>query len=68
MGADMVCRLMAGGHQCAVFDLNPDNVKRLTGEGASGAASLGELVRALVPPRIVWVMVPARGGPPRPRW
>jgi 6-phosphogluconate dehydrogenase len=62
MGANMVRRLMAGGHQCVVFDLNPDNVKRLAGEGASGAASLGELVSALARPRIVWVMVPA-GGP-----
>ena len=29
MGANMVRRLMKGGHQCAVFDLNPDNVNNL---------------------------------------
>ena len=41
MGANMVRRLMKGGHQCVVFDLNPDNVKKLAGEGATGAESHG---------------------------
>ncbi len=36
MGGNMVRRLMRGGHQCVVFDLNPDNVKGLAGEGATG--------------------------------
>ena len=40
MGADMVRRLMKGGHQCVVFDLNPDNVKKLSSEGAIGAGSV----------------------------
>ncbi len=40
MGANMVRRLMAGGHQCVVFDLNPENVAQLAKEGAAGAATL----------------------------
>ncbi|HLZ33385.1 MAG TPA: decarboxylating 6-phosphogluconate dehydrogenase [Nitrospira sp.] len=59
MGANMVRRLMRGGHQCVVFDMNPENVHRLTAEGAMGASSLGDLISRLVRPRIVWVMVPA---------
>jgi 6-phosphogluconate dehydrogenase len=62
MGANMVRRLMRGGHQCVVFDLNPANVKQLAGEGATGAASLDEFVAKLSKPRAAWVMVPA-GGP-----
>jgi 6-phosphogluconate dehydrogenase len=59
MGANMVRRLMRGGHQCVVFDLNPENVKRLASEGATGAASLDDFVDKLAPPRAVWLMVPA---------
>src|SRR5262249_54451316 len=59
MGANMVRRLMQGGHQCVVFDLNADNVKRLAAEGASGVTSDKELVLKLGPPRVVWIMVPA---------
>jgi 6-phosphogluconate dehydrogenase len=62
MGANMVRRLMRGGHQCVVFDLNPDNVKQLAKEGAVGAASLDDFVKKLTRPRAAWVMVPA--GPP----
>ncbi len=36
MGANMVRRLIRGGHQCVVFDLNPDNVKGLISEGGNG--------------------------------
>jgi len=59
MGANMVRRLMKGGHQCAVFDRSPENVKKLVGEGAAGSATLDELVSRLQPPRAVWIMVPA---------
>jgi 6-phosphogluconate dehydrogenase len=59
MGANMVRRLMAGGHQCVVFDLSPDNVKSLAAEGAVGTATLDEFVSKLTKPRAAWVMVPA---------
>ena len=59
MGANMVRRLMRGGHHCIVFDLNPANVKRLAAEGADAAPSLKGLTEALAKPRAVWVMVPA---------
>jgi 6-phosphogluconate dehydrogenase len=59
MGANISRRLMRDGHRCVVFDLGPAAVERLKTEGAAGAASLEELVAALHPPRIVWVMVPA---------
>ncbi len=59
MGANMVRRLMQGGHECVVFDLNPDTVKALAGEGAAGAASLDDFVGRLSAPRAAWVMVPA---------
>ncbi len=59
MGANMVRRLMRGGHQCVVFDVSPDNVKKLASEGATGAASLDEFVKKLNTPRAIWMMVPA---------
>ncbi|MBZ5575008.1 MAG: decarboxylating 6-phosphogluconate dehydrogenase [Acidobacteriia bacterium] len=59
MGANIVRRLLKGGHQCAVFDSNQVAVKDLAGQGASGAASLEEFVRSLAAPRAVWMMVPA---------
>jgi 6-phosphogluconate dehydrogenase len=59
MGANMVRRLMRGGHHCVVFDMNPQAVKELAGEGAVGAHSLKGLVQSLKPPRAIWLMVPA---------
>ena len=59
MGGNMVRRLMKGGHQCVVFDLNPENVKGLVAEGATGAATMEEFVQKLTKPRAAWVMVPA---------
>jgi 6-phosphogluconate dehydrogenase len=59
MGANMVRRLMRGGHQCVVFDMNAANVKQLAGDGAAGANSLGEFVKQLNKPRAIWLMVPA---------
>jgi len=61
MGSNMVRRLMKGGHECVVFDMNPASIKQMAGEGASGAASLDEFVRKLKKPSAVWLMVPAAG-------
>ncbi|HKE20849.1 MAG TPA: decarboxylating 6-phosphogluconate dehydrogenase [Bryobacteraceae bacterium] len=59
MGANMVRRLMKGGHQCVVFDKNAASVSQLESEGAVGSASLEDFVRKLTPPRNAWIMVPA---------
>ncbi len=59
MGGNMVRRLMQDGHECVVTDLSPHAVAAMAKEGATGAASLDDLVGALTPPRAVWVMVPA---------
>jgi 6-phosphogluconate dehydrogenase len=59
MGANLVRRLSAGGHDCVVYDVNADAVAALAGEGATGADSLDDLVAKLDRPRATWVMVPA---------
>jgi 6-phosphogluconate dehydrogenase len=59
MGANIVRRLMRDGHSCVVYDVNPDAVKELAGEGAVGAESLEDLASKMTAPRAVWVMVPA---------
>ena len=59
MGANMVRRLLKAGHQCVVFDMSPQAVQELAKEKATGAASLGDAVKKLQKPRVVWLMVPA---------
>src|ERR671937_1507863 len=59
MGANLVRRLTRDGHECVVYDQNLEAVQLLSGEGAVGAATLGEFVARLDLPRAVWVMVPA---------
>jgi len=59
MGANMVRRLIKGGHECVVFDMNPANVAQLGKDGATGSGSMDEFLSKLKPPRAVWLMVPA---------
>jgi 6-phosphogluconate dehydrogenase len=59
MGANMVRRLLVGGHDCAVFDVSPKAVEELVREGAVGASSLADFVKKLSGPRAIWLMVPA---------
>ncbi len=60
MGGNMVTRLLGGGHEVVVFDLDPELTKRVgSADGARAVGSLAEMVRALAAPRVVWVMVPA---------
>ena len=61
MGANMTRRLMRGGHQLVVSDLSPDSVNKLASEGATGSASLEDLIKKMTPPRAIWIMVPAGG-------
>jgi 6-phosphogluconate dehydrogenase len=59
MGANMVRRLIRGGHQCVVFDRSPKAVQGLVEERAVGSSSLSDFVRKVANPRVVWLMVPA---------
>jgi 6-phosphogluconate dehydrogenase len=59
MGGNMVTRLAQAGHRIVAYDRSADAVASVQAQGARGVASLGELVKALSPPRAVWVMVPA---------
>jgi len=59
MGANIVRRLMRAGHACVVYDRDPAPAAALAGDGALARASLDELVAALAPPRVVWIMLPA---------
>ncbi len=59
MGANLVRRLMRGGHECVAYDVNEESVRQLEGEGAVGAASLEDFVSKLSAPRAAWIMVPA---------
>jgi 6-phosphogluconate dehydrogenase len=59
MGANMVRRLIGGGHDCVVFDMSPKAVANLAKEKAVGASSLADFVKKLAKPRAIWLMVPA---------
>ena len=58
MGGNIVRRLMRGGHECVVHDVDPTAIEQLTADGAIGATSLDELVAQLRTPRAVWLMLP----------
>jgi 6-phosphogluconate dehydrogenase len=59
MGANMVRRLIKDGHECVVFDRNPESVADLGKQGAAGSSSIAEFLKKLKAPRAVWLMVPA---------
>ena len=59
MGANMVRRLMRGGHECVAYDVTGAAVKAIAAEGARGAATIDDFVAALQKPRVIWLMVPA---------
>src|SRR5580700_9177287 len=59
MGANMVRRLLKGGHECVVFDMSAKAVSEMAKEKAIGSASLAEFAKKLTKPRAVWLMVPA---------
>ncbi|MGA7412184.1 MAG: decarboxylating 6-phosphogluconate dehydrogenase [Bryobacteraceae bacterium] len=59
MGANMVRRLIRGGHDCVVFDMSPKSVEALAAEKATGSSSLADMVSKLAKPRAIWLMVPA---------
>jgi 6-phosphogluconate dehydrogenase len=59
MGANMVRRLMKGGHECVVYDVFPKAVEELANENAVGSTSLADFVKKLSQPRAIWLMVPA---------
>ena len=59
MGTNMVRRLRRAGHQCVVYDLQPEAVQTLVKEGAVGTTSLEDFAHKLKKPRAAWMMVPA---------
>ena len=59
MGANMVRRLMRGGHDCVVHDVSADAIAALEGEGATGADTIEDFVAKLEQPRSICIMVPA---------
>ncbi len=60
MGANMVKRLVAHGHECVVFDMSPKAVDDLAKQnGVDGASSMEDLIGKLAKPRAIWLMIPA---------
>ena len=59
MGGNIVRRLMRHGHECVVYDANPETVTHLGKEGAKTSSDLKSLISQLSKPRAVWVMLPA---------
>ena len=59
MGANMVRRLIKGGHECVVFDMSPKSVEELAKERAVGSSSIKDFVSKLTKPRAIWLMIPA---------
>ena len=58
MGANMTRRLIRGSHEVVVTDLKPENIQRISSEGALPSSSLDDFVSKLGKPRVAWLMVP----------
>jgi 6-phosphogluconate dehydrogenase len=59
MGANLTRRVMRDGHEGVVYDVSPEVVAQLEGEGAIGSESVEDFVSKLEKPRVAWVMIPA---------
>jgi 6-phosphogluconate dehydrogenase len=59
MGANLTRRVMRDGHEGVVYDVSPEVVAQLEGEGATGSESVEDFVSKLEKPRVAWVMIPA---------
>jgi 6-phosphogluconate dehydrogenase len=60
MGGNITRRLMKAGHHCVVFDADAKTRDVLAKDGATAAATLADVVKALdEKPCAVWVMLPA---------
>jgi 6-phosphogluconate dehydrogenase len=59
MGANMVRRLTRKGHECVVYDVNPQTAKDLAKEGAVASTTLDDFVSKLKKPKVAFMMVPA---------
>jgi len=59
MGANMVVRLLQGGHKVVAYDINEASVQAVEKLGATGARTLDELIENLQSSRSIWVMVPS---------
>src|SRR5271168_5070552 len=60
MGANMVRRLVAHGHECVVFDMSAKVVADMAKEkGIAGSSSLTDMVSKMAKPRAIWLMIPA---------
>ncbi len=59
MGANMVERLVRGGHRVVGYDRDAGAVARVTAVGAGGADSLASLAGKLGKRKAIWIMVPS---------
>ncbi|MFQ5780772.1 MAG: NAD(P)-binding domain-containing protein, partial [Nitrospiria bacterium] len=62
MGANMVQRLIEGGHEIFGYDQDPHVLEKITQKGGNGVSTLPGLIEKLEKPCAIWMMVPA-GGP-----
>jgi len=59
MGGNISRRLIQNGHEVVVYDHDPRATAAVAADGAKGVDGLDKLVAQLIPPRPVWVMLPA---------